>query len=297
MRTFNQLAADAFDMMGSPADTVTQATNIPRDLMHSLALFKNAARRYWTRNAVSANLVSGQQDYQMPANFVRATEVTITVNGIVYPLIERPSEHKWNELNIIPAVTIYIPTQYFIKGFNVISVWPAPSSNTGTLSVSFEPRTPDYSNADVTGTATVTAATTVVTDSATRFTQQMIGMWLTVTDGTDGNWYKIGSYSSTSVIGLENDYIGISGGGRNYLIGACPDTPEEYHMALPYYAAWQYYLKRKDSNTANEFQGLFEGLFNKYEAAYSSKTTGVVFTKQADVAYSVFGVPPSGLSG
>jgi hypothetical protein len=69
-------------------------------------------------------------------------------------------------------------------------------------------------------------------------------------------------------------------------------------MALPYYAAWQYYLKRKDVGTANEFKMLFEDLFGKYEAAYSSKTTGVVLTKQSgDMAYNVFGIPPNNLSG
>lgn len=285
--------------MGSPVDAVTKSINIPRDLIAALALFKNAARRYWTRNAVYANLVVSQQDYTMPANFVRATEVTITSNGIVYPLVEVPSEHKWNELNIIPAVTIYIPTKFFIKGNNVISVWPAPSSTGGTLNVSFEPRTPDYSNADVTGTAKVTNGSAVITDSATSFLPQMVGMWLTVTDGTDGNWYRIASYTSTSIITLENDYIGLtnSGGTANYLIGACPDTPEEYHMALRYYASWQYYLKRKDMGTASGFEGLFNRLFDEYKSTYSSKSTGVVFTKQSGEVYNIMGMPPQNISG
>lgn len=128
-------------MVGSPNDGGVTTANIAQDLKQGLQLFKNAARRYWTRKQITANLVDSQQDYQMPADFVRTTEVSITANGIVYPLTEVPSEHKWNELNIIPAVTIYIPTMYFMKGFNVMSIWPAPStSNVGTLNVSYEPR-------------------------------------------------------------------------------------------------------------------------------------------------------------
>ncbi len=126
----------------------------------------------------------------------------------------------------------------------------------------------------------------------------MINAWFSVTDGTDGNWYQIGAFDSTSGIELANFYQGVSGSGRNYIIGACPDIPEDYHMALPYYAAMQYFLKRKDSETAMAaYKTLFTDLLEQYKSSYSSKTTGVVFTKPADVAYSVFGVPPSGLSG
>src|ERR1035437_8653377 len=122
MITINQLATRAYDMVGSPNDGGITLANIKQDIMQGQSLLKNAARRYWTRKQITANLVASQKDYQMPADFVRPTEVTITANGIVYPLVEVQSEHKWNELNIIPTVTIYIPTRYFVKGNNVISI-------------------------------------------------------------------------------------------------------------------------------------------------------------------------------
>jgi hypothetical protein len=298
MLTFNQLNTRAYDMVGSPNDGGVTTANIQQDINQGLRLFKNAARRYWTRKQITANLVNGQQDYQLPADFVRITEVTITANGIVYPLTEVPSEHKWNELNIIPAVTIYIPTMYFVKGFNVVSIWPAPSTNNvGTLTISYEPRLPDYSLADVVGTATVTNGSTTVLDSATSFSQSMINAWFSVTDGSDGNWYQIGAFNSSSSIELSNFYQGISGSGRNYIIGACPDIPEDYHMGLVYYAAYQFYLKRKDIGNANQYLSLFQNLLDQYQETYASKTTGVVFTKQAGDVYNIFNVPPTGLSG
>ena len=67
-------------------------------------------------------------------------------------------------------------------------------------------------------------------------------------------------------------------------------------MALPYYAAMQYYLKRKDAGMANEFKGLFTDLFTQYESTYSSKTTGAVQTKNRAELYNIFGIPPSGIS-
>jgi hypothetical protein len=298
MLTFNQLASRAYDMVGSPNDNSVTQNNIKQDLRQALQLFKNSARRYWTRKQITANLVSGQQDYQLPADFVRATEITITANGIVYPLVEVQSEHIWNELNIIPAVTIYIPTKFFVKGFNVISVWPAPSTtNVGTLNVSYEPRIPDYTLADVTGTATVTSGSTTVADSASSFSQSMLNAWFSITDGSDGNWYQIGAFNSSSSLELANYYQGVSGSGRPYIIGACPDIPEDYHMGLVYYAAYQFYLKRKDTANANNFLGLYQNLIDQYMETYSNKTTGVVQTKQSAEVYSVFGIPPFNISG
>lgn len=285
-------------MIGSPNDNGVSQANIQQDINQALRLFKNAARRYWTRKQIVANLVVSQQDYQLPADFVRTTEVTITANGIVYPLDEVPSEHIWNELNVIPAVTIYIPTKFFVKGFNVISIWPAPSTTgVGTLNVSYEPRIPDYSLGDVTGTATVTNGSTTITDSGTNFTQPMINQWFSVTDGSDGNWYQIGAYDSSSGLELANFYQGISGSGRSYIIGSCPDIPEDYHMGLAYYAAYNFFLKRKDTATADNFLVMFQDLLTQYMDNYSSKTTGIVFTKQAAEVYSVFGIPPFNLSG
>lgn len=297
MLTFNQLTTRTNDILGNPNDGGITTANIKQDLNQGLRLFKNAARRYWTRKQITTNLVSGQQDYQLPADFVRATEVTITANGIVYPLVEVPSEHTWNELNVIPAVTIYIPTKFFVKGFNVISIWPAPSTtNVGTLTISYEPRTPDFTLADVTGTASVTNGSQTVTDSGTSFTASMVNMWYSTTDGTDGNWYQISAVPTTSTLTLSNYYIGQTNAAATYIIGAAPDIPEDYQMALMYYAAYQYYLKRKDLANANAYLGTFQELLDQYMETYSNKTTGVVFTKQAAEVYSIFGIPPFNIS-
>lgn len=299
MFTFNQLTTRTADIVGINTSTDTQdVTNIKQDLNQGLRLFKNAARRYWTRKQITANLVVSQQDYQLPADFVRATEVTITANGIVYPLVEVPSEHTWNELNVIPAVTIYIPTKFFVKGFNVISIWPAPSTNNvGTLTVSYEPRTPDFSLPDVTGTASVSNGSTLITDSATSFKSSMTNMWFSVTDGTSGNWYQVADVPSSSTLNLANYYQDLTEGSASYIIGAAPDIPEDYQLGLVYYAAYNFFLKRKDMGSASQYLGMFNELRDEYMETYSNKTTGVVFTKQSAEVYSVFGIPPFNLSG
>lgn len=299
MLTYSQISSRSFDTMGSPQDNGVTLANISQDINQGLQLFKNAARKYWTRNQVTTSLVVSQQDYTMPANFVRATEVTVTANGIVYPLKPIYSEHKWNQLNIIPAVTIYIPTNYFVKGFNVISLWPAPSTNNiGSLSVSFEPRLRDWSTnlADVIGTASVTNGNVVVTDSATSFVNAMAGDAFTVTDGTGGNWYPIQSVTDNKHLSLQNNYIDQTNATASYLIGQVPDIPEDYHMALVYYPLYHFELKRGNMKEAEGYLGLFQTLLDQYTEVYALKTTGIVQTKQRGASYSVFGIPPSNIS-
>jgi hypothetical protein len=299
MLTYSMITSRAYDTMGSPNDNGVSMGNIVQDVNTAQQLFKNAVRNYWTRNQVTTNLVPSRQDYTMPANFVRTTEVTITANGIVYPLEPVASEHKWNQLNIIPAVTIYIPTRYFIKGFNVISVWPAPSTNNiGTLSVSFQPRTRDWSTnlADITGTASVSNGDAVITDSATSFKPLMVGDAFTVTDGTGGNWYPIQSVGSDNMLTLQNYYIDQTNSAASYLIGQVPDIPEEYHPALEFFPLFMFEMKRGNKDAANNYLGLFQNLLDKYEDTYAVKTTGIVQTKQRGASYSIFGLPPTNIS-
>lgn len=300
MYTYSQVSARAYDTMGSPNDGGITLNNITKDINQAQQLFKNKVRNYVTRNQITTNLVDGQQDYTMPANFVRTTEVTITANGIVYPLEPVASEHKWNQLNIIPAVTIYIPTRYFIKGFNVISVWPAPSTNNiGTLSVSFQPRTRDWSSAlaDITGICSVTNGNISVTDSSTSFSANLIGDGFIVTDGTGGNWYPIQATPTDDILYLQNAYIDQTNTAAKYLIGQIPDIPEDYHNALWYFPCYNFELKRGNQKAADGYLGLFKDLLDQYEDVYAVKTTGIVQTKQRGASYSVFGIPPSGISG
>lgn len=300
MLTMSMISARAYDTVGSPNDGGITLSNITQDINQAQQLFKNAVRNYWTRNQVNASLVVGQQDYTMPANFVRTTEVTITANGIVYPLVPVASEYKWNQLNIIPAVTIYIPTRYFIKGFNVISVWPAPSTNNiGTLSVSFQPRTRDWSAnlADITGTAAVNQNKVLVTDSATSFSANLIGDGFTVTDGTGGNWYPIQTVPTNSTLTLQNNYIDQTNATASYLIGQVPDIPEDYHHALWYFPVANFEYKRGNTKEGDRYMGRFQNLLSLYEDTYAVKTTGIVQTKSRSAAYSIFGIPPTNLSG
>ncbi len=293
MLTFTQLKNRAQDIIGVQSSAAQDVTNITQDLNQGLRLFKNAARRYWTRKEVSANLVSTQQYYTFPEDIVRGTEVRVNSSGLNFPVNQVDSEAMWNRINIIPAMTINLPMYYFIRGRNEIGLWPIPSANvTAGLVVSYEPRLADMSVDDVTGNCGVTLASQAVTSSGL-FKANMVGMSFSVTNGDDGNWYPIVSYTNASNVTLENYYQGPTNGSASFVIGSVPDIPEDYQLGLVYYAAYNFFLKRKDSETASLYKGLFEDLLMQYKEVYAAKTTGQVQQSIDDYRYSIFTLPPN----
>jgi len=144
-------------------------------------------------------------------------------------------------------MTINLPTYAFVRGFNEIGLWPTPSqTTTNGLIISYEPRLVDMVVDDITaGTASVTNGSPLVTLSTSIVPTGVSGMWFNVNDGTDGNWYQVASYGSSTTFNLANNYQGLTGATATYSLGQVSDLPEDYHMALPYFAAYNFFLKRK----------------------------------------------------
>lgn len=309
MLTFTQGYTRVANMIGISLTQNTQdLTNIKQDVNQGLRLFKNASRRYWTRLEKTTDIVANQQYYQMPPDCVRITQVKVKLNGLIFPVQEIDSEAVWNKINIIPTATINLPTYYFVKGYNEFGLWPTPSTlATGGLVVSYEPRLVDMSVDDVTSTvnsytklnpstpvtAVATNGSVTVTLSQSIAVANMVGQWLQINDGSDGNWYQITAVPSGAVLTLGNDFAGITGSSATFIIGQAPDVPEDYHMAIVYYAAYQYFLKRKDSGQALNYKALFDDLLNQYIETYAAKTTGQVQNDLSDMGYNVFQLPPN----
>lgn len=302
MITYTQLYTRAADQVGISTSTSSQAlTNIKQDINQGLRIFKNASRRYWTRKEVTTNLVASQQYYTFPEDMVRITTVKATSGGITIPVTMIDSEELWNRINLVPAMTVGIPTQGFIRGRNEIGLYPIPSTNYNNgLIVSYESRLVDMSVDDVTPTLYVTnGQNTITAATGTPFTPNMVGKWLSVTDGTDGNWYQITGYTSNTQLTIENFYQGItnaSGAGAQGIIASAPDIPEDYHLAMVYFACYNYYLKRKDMDVAAEFKSLYDDLFKQYKSVYAAKTTGLVQDDLTPYTYNLFGLPPQNVT-
>lgn len=269
-------------------------TNLKQDINQGLRLFKNASRRYWSRKEVSTALISNQQYYTYPMDAVRVTELRANSNGLDFPILQVDSEAMFNRINIIPAMTINLPMYWWVRGRNEVGLWPIPSQNTPAgLVVSYEPRLADMSVDDVTTTTvTVTNNSASITNPSSAFLPNMVGMYFSVTDGTDGNWYQITASTSTTLT-LENYYQGITENNATCIIGSAPDIPEDYHLGMVYYACMNYYLKRNEMGSVGFYKGLFEDLLQQYRENYAAKSTGQVQQEIQDYRYSLFTLPPN----
>lgn len=300
MLTYTQAYKRAADIVGVSPTLASQAlTNIKQDVNQGLRIFKNASRRYWTRKEVATNLVAGQQYYTFPQDMVRITTVRVKSGDLSIPVVMVDSEELWNRLCLVPGMTVGIPTQGFVRGHNEVGLYPIPAQAlTNGLIVSYEPRLRDMNIDDKTdATLNVTQnSQQVVASTGTPFTENMVGMWLSITDGSDGNWYQIAGYTDTTHITLENYYQGPSKTGAASIIGFVPDIPEDYHLALVYYAAYNYYLKRKDKDTAAAYKSLYEDLLKQYKRVYAAKQTGFVQNDLTPYQYNLFGLPPTNVT-
>lgn len=299
MLTFTQLYTEGADKCGfSPTTASLALTQMKRDLNYALRKFKNASRRYWTRKEVTTNLVSGQQYYTFPEDMVRITTVRATSGSLVLPVTMIDSEELWNRVNLIPSMTVGVPTQGFIRGRNELGLYPVPSINvTNGLIVSYESRTPDMSIDDVTNvTVNATQNSNIIVAASGNFNAKMIGSWITITDGSDGNWYQITGFTDTTHVTLENYYQGPTVTGAATTIGQVPDIPEDFHQALIDYACYRYFLKRKDQGTSAGYKSLYSEALQDYKKIYAAKTTGVTQDDLMPYQYNMFGLPPQNVT-
>jgi hypothetical protein len=147
-----------------------------------------------------------------------------------------------------------------------------------------------------TTTVTATNGSQYITNPSTPFSTNMSGMWFSVTDGSDGNWYPI-TGATASQLTLENYYQGATGNTLPCIIGSAADIPEEFQMAPVYFAAYNYYLKRNEMQEATLYKSLYEDLLQRYVEAYAAKSTGLVQKPLTDSLFNIFWLPPGVMTG
>lgn len=245
-----------------------------RDINEGCAMFLNRLGRKFNKEYLKANLKANQQYYQFPSEILRISEIRCLNGNNYYTPILVTDEEEWNQRNIIP-ITGNLPTHYYIRGFNEIGLMPIPIADlTNGIIVSYEPQHIEMTQADfTTGTLTVNNGSVAVTHSASGFTQSMVGRWLQVTDGSDGKWYRIAAFVSSSVVNLENYYEGLSGSGRNFRIGEVPKIPNAYQDAPVYYACERFYMTQNDQRTSPVFHARFEEKVRSAKETYAHSTS------------------------
>lgn len=301
MLTFSQLQTRAAGFVGiNPTTDTLDSTNIIQDINQAQRLIEAAGRRYWTRGEFTADLVAMQPYYTLPSEVVRITTIRANTgdNSYNWPVTEVDSEMVWNRFNVIPSNTVIVPQFFFARGPNEFGLYPVPGTDVEAgVIVSCELRAQDMAIADTTNiTVTVSNGDQYVTSPSSSFSTNMVGMMFSTTDGSDGKWYRVAA-ATASELTLENVYEGPSESGVSCIIGQSPIFPEAYHMGCAYYAAYQFYLKRNDDQTAlATYKALFEEVLDKYRGAYAAKTTGLVQKPLDSDIINIFWIPPASLS-
>lgn len=246
-----------------------------------------AINNYFTRKSKAANLVADQQYYQLPPDCIRVIGVDFlqsasTRRQPVYSQVR--SEYQWRQLNFNQQRGNWL-TYYFIKGADEIGLYPIPSTSiSGGLIIYYEPRSALLTQDDFdTGTVTVTNGSQTITHSATGFTQEMVGRGFKVTDGSDGYDYKVAGFTSSSVLTLEEPYIGYSGSGKTFKIGETFAYPSEYHDAPLDFALGRFFEMNNNPDRAKYHTQKFDVALAEMRERYTSSSASQVITDEPPV--------------
>lgn len=260
--------------------------------------FNAALNRYFTRRSKTTNIVADQRYYQLPPDCIRPIGLVFNQSSTRhFPLIQVQNEMEWRYLLTTNQTAGYL-THYFVRGSDEVGLYPIPSSSVSDgLELYYEVRDKDLTFADYsTGTITLTQGLTTVTGSGTVFTESMVGRAIKVTDGTDGHWYKVGAYTSSTAITLEEPYIGISGSAKTYKIGETFVFPGEYHDAPVDYALARYFEMKNNPDRATYHLARYNDSQADAKGKYASSSASGIITESAQ-GYNPFLVPPEPITG
>lgn len=276
MITFEEMKKKAAAYCGL-YDDAPEMVKIADDINIGVKMFNNAARRYYTKKAGTISIKSGQDVIALPNYVLRLSELLPGDNSsLMTPVV---SDSEWAMLTT-HKFSSNKPTHYFVLNGTQLMIYPTPIKDI-TLKMYYEPKMVDMSLDDICIEAEVTnGSDTVVCLFADDFEPSIKNnCYLTVDNGIDGYWYRIVSIDTSNRknnIILESPYQGATSDTAHIRIGQCPSFPEEYHLAPVHYAAQQFFLLRKDLESAGMYGQLFDKAFAEYRRVYGKKTSSGV---------------------
>lgn len=270
---------------------VTSTRFFKRDINAGTARFLAKLSRPVDRQSRFTNLVANQQYYQFPEDAMRMNHVKVQYGTSWYGLTEVADETTWIQLNQL-VQTAQIPTHFFVKGGDEVGLFPTPGQSvTQGVELIYEPRhvlltADDY----ITGAVAITNGSQTLTGISTVFTNQMADgtYFLQITDGNDGNWYRIIGYTNATTLTIENFYQGITTVSSTYRVGQCSKIPEEFQEAPVDYAMYRHYLGKGEMERAMQFNGLWQAGLKDAEDVYGMSTGSQIIHASRGVGASTF---------
>lgn len=262
--------------------------NAKRDINAGTARFLSKLNRPVDRQSRFTSSVANQQYYQIPEDAIRVSYVIyLTGTNIWIPLLEVGDEDTWRRMNEYPQTSSQ-PTHFFARGADEFGIYPTPSNSTSDgIELVYEPKNVLLTADDYTsGTLSVTNGNATVTGTGTTFTNLMAnGSYvLQVTDGTDGNYYRISAYSNATTLTIENYYQGITNATATYRIGQVSKLPEEFQETPVDYALYRHFLEKNEMANANQFQTIWISSLKDAEATYGMATSNQIVMDSSRVS-------------
>ncbi len=227
----------------------------------------------WLEIEETIDTVADQDYVYIPNNMRRITAVRAVVGTGSSATIYLPrlvhDEQKWQAILAQRLGTNQYPYFVFQRGQKLL-MNPVPSV-TGTHVILTGRRTitdndiDDYSTGSV---VSIANGATTLTGTGTTWTASMAGRWIRITKSDtankgDGQWYEIGSVTSTTVLELLKPYQGtsISAGSAAYSLGQITYEPEQWQMAPIYRACALFFQINQpmQPEQANRYWRLYDG--------------------------------------
>jgi hypothetical protein len=199
--------------------------------------------------------VASQQDYLLPYNCGKLSDVKVTVSSTNYYPIEEKIRQNWILLNTVTE-TSDIPYKYYTNP-NSVSLFPIPSSASNTITYYFQKTirdmatTNDYS----TGKVSTTAGNTTITGSGTSFTAKMVGQYITFDD--DSYFYEITAFTDATHITIGREAHSTIAGGA-FSIGDVTPLPDGFEDLPLYYALSVYFTRKEKTSVAKQWKETFD---------------------------------------
>lgn len=296
-----QLLAQQNSGLSDPANLLA----FKRDMNTGATLFVSQLGREYNRHSRFTDLKSGYQFYQMPEDAHRLKEIIVSSGTYTPPMEQIPDETGWRMMNMLPITGV--PTHYWIKGYKEVGLYPTPSANISQgIELVFSPEHLTMTEDDyTTGTINVQQNSVTISIANGVFTPKMadLGLWLTVTDGSDENWYKITGYTSSSTLTIENFYQGETGSTKPFRIAQIMDNmPAEFLEAPVDYAMYRFYMKRGviGLGQATAFKQSFDNALQAAKDEYGQVTESQVVNADDYHNYRLYnpfrGDPPAGIT-
>lgn len=227
-------------------------------------------RAFWRRSRFT-DLVASQVYYSFPKDALKMMTVMTHIGGVERDLDEITDEKYWNQLNQIPNTGI--PMLYFVKGMEEVGIYPSSGSLVSAgAELVFQQRHVNMTQDDyTTGTVATQNGLETLVGTNTNWTQEMVGWGFEVTDGSDGNWYRVQSVEGAHNLTLDGVFQGVGGSAAPYRLGQTAVIPEEFLEAPADYAGMKFYQGR-DQTKFTQYETLWTGAIEEIRSQYSRKT-------------------------